>query len=143
MQIQPIERALAWSEFVVVRLLRRWSAAQASELNPLPEMVELAAELGEAREVAIVLHSLFQLTESCLGRSLVAECCCSRALSNDERAILALMDSAPAQVSPITSADVPHGLPGAMVWAAATARLALRAPREPTASPPARCRFER
>ena len=59
----PIEPRLAWSDYVVVRLLRRWAAVRASEGKALPNLVGLAKEIGEPVEAAIALHSLFQLTE--------------------------------------------------------------------------------
>jgi hypothetical protein len=141
--VTRIERQLGWSEFVIVRLFRRWAAARAIVGNSLPALVELAAELGEPPEVAIALHSLFQLTEACLGRPLEAECCCSRALSSDECAVLTLLEKAPAQAPPLSSNGVPHGLPAALLWAAATVRilLGLRA-RSDAAWMPVRCPFE-
>ena len=129
---------LAWSEFVIVRLLRRWAAGRASDENPLPGLVGLARTVGEPAEVAIALHSLFQLTESCLARPLEAECCCSPVLSPDERAVLALIAAAPVARPPVSSPEIPHGLPGALLWAAATVRLALRVTAAPA---PRRCPF--
>lgn len=121
-----IEAGLTWSDFVVVRLLRRWAAVRSLGDNALPSLVALAAELGESPQVAISLHSLFQLTESCLGRPLVAECCCSRSLAPDERATLTMIASVSRQMPLRTTRAVPHGLPAALAWAAATARLMLR-----------------
>ena len=128
MLITRTEAQLCWSAFVIVRLLRRWAAARAMEGNSLPSMVELAVEIGEPTEVAVALHSLFQLTEACLARPLEAECCCSRDLSSDERAVLVLLAKAPAQAPPLTSEEVPHGLPGALLWAAAAVRTFLGRP---------------
>jgi hypothetical protein len=142
LQEQPIAPALTWSEFVVVRLLRRWAAARANQDNSLPALVELAADLGEPTETAIALHSLFQLTEACLERPLEAECCCSRTLSRDERAVLTLLAKAPGRAPPLSSVDVPHGLPGALLWAAATVRTLLGPARSTAAWRPTRCPFE-
>ena len=116
---------LTWSDFVVVRLLRRWAAVRALGDNALPSLVALAGELGESPQVAISLHSLFQLTEGCLGRPLVAECCCSRSLAADERAMLILLASGSSCFGSVSS-TIPHGLPAALAWAATTARLMLR-----------------
>ena len=126
MELARFEPDVTWSEFVVVRLLRRWAAAREAELNPLPSVVELAAELGQETQVAVTLHSVFQLAESCLARRLQVECCCSHSLSADERAILTLIAVASIHGPMLTDRRVPHGLPGALCWAAASARLALR-----------------
>lgn len=125
MQIARIESDLPWTDFLVLRLLRRWAASRSLGEQSLPNLVELALELGEGAETAVSLHSLFQLTEGCLGRPLKAECCCSRSLAADERAMLALIGAAPATGPFAGSAQIPHGLPGALCWAVASARLAL------------------
>lgn len=121
-----IEGDLVWADFVILRLLRRWAAARTMGDNALPNLVEMAVELGESAEAAISLHSVFQLTESCLGRSLRAECCCSRSIAPDERAILSLMAIAPPQGPPFASSEVPHGLPGALWWALRSAHFERR-----------------
>jgi hypothetical protein len=126
MELRLIEQELKWRDFLVVRLLRRWVAARADEEQPLPALVALAATLGEAPAVAISLHSVFELTESCLERPLEAECCCSPAIGRDEQAILKLLAAAPVTGMPFTSGAIPHGLPGALSWAVATANLAMR-----------------
>ena len=138
----PIEPRLAWSEYVVVRLLRRWTAVRATGGRALPNLVALANELGEGPEAAVALHSLFQITESCLGRPLEAECCCSRDLSSDEGAILKLIASAPLQSPLSASREIPHGLPGVLCWAAKAAALAIGVEAQPFQAAPARCPFE-
>jgi hypothetical protein len=60
-----------------------------------------------------------------LGRPLEAECCCSRALSRDEKAILTLIAAAPGAPHPLGTAAVPHGLPGAPHWAVLSVRAAI------------------
>lgn len=118
MQFGRIESSLAWHEFIVLRMFRRWVAARDAELQPLPNLVEFARQIEQPFEVAVALDSVFQLTESCLGRPLVAECCCSREIVADERAILMLIASAPSGVSAgQSSRTIPHGLPGALCWA--------------------------
>ena len=141
MLLSPIEPRLAWSEYVVVRLLRRWAALRATGGNALPSLVGLARELGEPAEVAIALHSLFQLTEACLARALEAECCCSRELSGDEAAILKLIAAGPLQFLPAASREIPHGLPGALTWAAKAAAIALGIEARPMEGPATRCPF--
>lgn len=144
MLLRQIKTHLAWGDFVVVRLLRRWAAARVMEENPLPGMVEVAIELGELPQVSVALHSLFQLTETCLGRALQTECCCSPSIGPDERAILAMIAAAPVQGLPTAPRGMPHGLPGALSWAAIATRLALRGPLHPPPAPEVtRCPFER
>jgi hypothetical protein len=141
MKLGRIEPDLPWTEFVVVRMLRRWAASRQLEANALPEMIALSRELGQPAQVAIALHSMFQLTEASLGRPLEAECCCSRALSRDEKAILTLIAAAPDAPPPLATAAVPHGLPGALHWAVLSVRAAMgiTSPPEPVAA--ARCPF--
>ena len=139
-----IEPDLGWNEFVVVRMLRRWVAAREADTHPLPSLVRLAGEIGQRPDVAITLHSLFQLTEGCLDRRLVAECCCGKAIGPDESAILRLIDAAPDCGPAFTTRDIPHGLPGALCWAAASARLALGLfPDSIESGIPSRCPFGR
>ena len=82
----------------------------------------LSAELNAPLMLPVALESLFQLTESCLGRPLEAECCYSTECSSDERAILLLIAHAPGSGTTASSAAVPHGLPGALIWAATSVR---------------------
>lgn len=111
---------------VVVRLLRRWVAAWEAGENPLPNLLRLAADLGICPELAVGLASLFQLTESCLGRNVQTECCCSLAIGPDERAILLIIAAVPKPGLPLTSGDIPHGLPAALSWAVTSVRRSLR-----------------
>jgi hypothetical protein len=122
MLMSPIEPPLPFGSHRIIRLLRRWAAG--AELGParLPSLVRLGARIGVQPEAAVALASMFQLTEACLGRPLVAECCCSPRLSRDERAtLLMLATAAPAHPHQADPA-VPHGLPGALLWAVASAR---------------------
>ncbi len=112
----PREAAPRRQGYLVVRLLRRWAAGREAGEPQLPSLVRFAQELGVEAQAAVAVASLFQLTESCLGRPLQAECCCSRRLSSDERAVLLMLDAAAAR-SPLTPASIPHGLPGALLWA--------------------------
>ncbi len=125
MKLGRIESGSCWSEYLILRLLRRWSAVRSTGENALPSLVRLMGELGGPAEGAIALHSLFQLTEECIGRALQAECCCSNSMAPDERAIMALIAAAHSNSSVFTTAAIPHGLPSALCWAAASARWAL------------------
>ena len=97
-------------------------AARTEQEAPFPALVALAHELGCPAEAAVALGSLFQLTEGCLGRPLEAECCCSRVIGEDERAVLLMIAAAPAPGLPAATSDIPHGLPGALAWAASSVR---------------------
>jgi hypothetical protein len=142
MPIESVEGRYAWCQFVVVRLLRRWAASRTTVEASLPGLVELAAELGQPPQLAIALHSLFQLTENCLGRPLSAECCCAPKTSADERAVLRLLAAADHK-PPNSDFQIPHGLPGALVWAVQAVRMALGELILPaTAIPEGRCPFE-
>lgn len=110
---------------VFVRLFRLWAAAREAGENPLPHMQDAVAPLLPAPELAVACASLFELVEGQLGRRLVPECCCSPALSRDEQALVGILRHAPESGQPITSAAVPHGLPGAIRWAAFAIRRAL------------------
>jgi hypothetical protein len=128
MLMSPIERSPDWTSFVVVRLLRRWSAQAGGDGSRLPSLVALAAELGVTGQAAVAVASLFELTEASLGRPLAAECCCSRALSRDERAVLRMLSAALPPSPHSATATVPHGLPGALLWAVASVRKLLPCP---------------
>lgn len=103
---------------VFVRLMRKWSAARASGENPLPPMQAMILPFEPSPDLALACSSLFDLVEAHLGRSLVPDCCCSQALSRDEEALLSLLRHAPEAGQPMTGAGIPHGLPGAIRWAA-------------------------
>ncbi|NNM78539.1 hypothetical protein HJG53_16755 [Sphingomonas sp. ID1715] len=142
MLIGGVEATLEWSDLVAVRLLRRWAICRGNANNPLPRMVELAKALGVSPEAAVALASLFQLTEGCLSRALHVESCLSGSIGSDERAVLLLIASAPEPGRPLASETIPHGLSGALAWAAWTVRRLLGDPghaRGPIA--PVHCPF--
>ena len=110
---------------VVVKLFRLWAAAREAGENPLPHMLDALEPLAPAPELAVACASLFELVEGQLARPLVPECCCSPALSRDEQALLGVLRHAPEAGQPLTGAAVPHGLSGAILWAAFAIRRAL------------------
>lgn len=103
---------------VFIRLMRKWAAARASGENPLPHMQALVLPFDPSPELTLACASLLDLIEAHLGRALVPECCCSQSLSLDEDAVLAVLRHAPEAGQPVVGASVPHGLPGAIRWAA-------------------------
>lgn len=108
-----------------VRLFRLWAAARVAGENPLPHMNEAIGLFAPAPELAVACASLFDLVEAHLGRRLVPECCCSHRMSRDELALLGVLRHAPEAGLPLTRAAIPHGLPGAVRWAAFAVRRAL------------------
>lgn len=125
MLMTPIELPTPASSHRIVRLFRRWAAG--AELGParLPATVRLGRRIGIGPEAAIALASMFQLTEACLGRPLEAECCCSPALSRDERALLMMLAAPLPAGSHRAFPTIPHGLPAALHWAIASVRALL------------------
>jgi hypothetical protein len=119
------ERSIA--TLVFVRLMRKRAAARTSGDNPLPHMQALVLPFEPSPDLALACASLLDLIEAHLGRTLVPECCCSQTLSRDEEAVLALLRHAPEAGLPIAVASVPHGLPGAICWAAFAVTRALAA----------------
>ena len=124
MRHMPINDGLAWGEFLVVRMLRRWAACRIEGSDALPSLIDLGADLGAPPPLAMALQSLFHLTEACLGRDLNTACVCDTSLTRDELAVLQLVRVAnPARLA---TRAVPHGLPGVLAWTAATTRLMLQ-----------------
>ena len=116
-----LEPELSDPERIVVRLLRHYVVCRQVGEEPLPPLTRLGGELGIPAPAVVALASVFQLTEGCLGRPLIAECCCNRSLSADESALLLLLKRTDAEPA-LGSSDILHGLPGALVWAVASTR---------------------
>ena len=137
----PIEPGLPGAYYRIVRLLRRWAAGR--DLGParLPSLVRLGKRIGVEPQATVALASLFQLIEACLARPLEAECCCSPRLSRDERATLLLLASAPMRPHQ-SHPPIPHGLPGALVWAIASVRKLIGTTGLRRVSDPRRCPFD-
>lgn len=114
-----------FAQGVVIRLFRAWSAQIEAGHAPMARLQEIVAPLGLPDETVIACASFFELVESHLGRRLAREACCSRRLSPDESALLGVLRVAPSLAGIAASAAVPHGLPGAIVWAVVSVRRAL------------------
>lgn len=117
-----------WPENVglLPAMLRTWSAAREIGENPLPHMMRKAGTICPSPEVAVACASLFTLAEAVMGRTLVPECCCSKALSSDEQALLILLRDGPdAAGIKAARADMP-GLAEALCWAVIGVRRALQ-----------------
>ncbi|MFV0643341.1 MAG: hypothetical protein ACK5NN_02385 [Sphingomonadaceae bacterium] len=127
-------RADGIADRMIVRLFRLWSALTEREEEYLPAMYELASSLHVRDELPVCCASLFELVEGHLGRRLVRECCCSQKFSPDEQALLGVVRFCSAMNAPYTTRDIPHGLPGAIVWAAISVREALDLGEEPLAT---------
>ena len=127
----------------IVRLLRRWSAARRGEGCQLSGFVAFAGTIGVEPVPAVAIASLFQLTEACLDRPLVAECCCSRRLSRDERAVLLMLSATPSSHPHQSFPPIPHGLPAALLWSIESVRTLTGEFAASDSIRPARCPFSR
>lgn len=114
-----------FAQGVVIRVFRAWSAQVEAGHAPMARLQEIVAPLGLPDETTIACASLFELIEGHLGRRLVRESCCSRRLSPDESALLGVIRVAPSISAVAGTAVIPHGLPGAIVWAVIAVRQAL------------------
>lgn len=112
-------------ELTVVRLLRHYCGTRDDDDGDGTALSRLVA-LGQTLQLppagTVALVSVFQLTEAVLGRRLVTECCCSRSLSADERAVIRLLGSRMPTSSSTGTVDIPHGLPSALAWAVLSVR---------------------
>lgn len=115
---------------IVVRLFRIWKMAHEDGEVGLGRMYQFSSELGLADEAATACASLFELIESEMERPLVRECCCSRTFSSDETALLGVIQVASVLEVSQGSVQIPHGLPGAIRWAAMAVRRALGWPSQ-------------
>jgi len=111
-------------EIIFVRLFRLWALGQKECETNLSRMHQAASDLRLPDETAVACASLFELVGGVLGRTLTPECCCSKVFSADEEALLGILRVAPHLEPGCGSAAVPHGLPGAIHWAALTVRMA-------------------
>lgn len=117
----PTEPEQMRGDRIVVQLLRRYAASCDIGEQVLPPMVEVGSRFGLTGSAVVAFASVFEITEACLGRRLVTSCCSERALGSDERAVLQLFACA-GDAGPVhTTRTVPHGLPGVLVWAVASA----------------------
>ncbi|WBY17295.1 hypothetical protein PF049_03820 [Erythrobacteraceae bacterium WH01K] len=129
---EPDER---FCKAIAVRLFRLWSMAREEGVVTLERMHEVASELRLPDETAPACASLFALIEAQLERPLVRECCCSRRFSSDESALLGVLEAAPSLGGRNGNSTVPHGLPGAVHWAAMAVRRALEWPEREIPAP--------
>jgi hypothetical protein len=135
----------SFQQAIFVKMFRRWSAARDVELDRRSVMTEVYRGPGSAIMAAVACDSLFALVEAHLGRALVSGCCCSQKLAPDEAALLGLLHYAANANGVTTDAAMPHGLSGAICWAARAVRRELAFPSVASAAPlamqPAHCPF--
>jgi hypothetical protein len=117
-----MQEAIFFAQAIVVRLFRTWSAAKTSGEPSHPHVVAAAQRFGQGEILAAAAASLFDLVEGHLGRRLEPECCCSRKISADERALLGVLRHASGGAGSTSTPAVPHGLPAAICWAALVVR---------------------
>lgn len=137
----------SFQQAIFVKMFRRWAAAREAEVDRRGAMAEAYRGPGSAIMAAVACDSLFALVEAHLGRALVPECCCSRSLTADEAALLGLLYYAGSARGVTTDGAMPHGLSGAICWAARAVRRELAFPsvpgRPPLTADPAHCPFHR
>ncbi len=100
-------------------------------VNPLPAMLKMARDQFDCTLVP-ACDSYFALSEACLGRQLAVSANGPRdvpldiTLTADERALLTALRHCPLPSEAVRMAPgIPHGLPGALCWAAYAVRRAL------------------
>ena len=139
-----IDDSSAFQQAIFVQMFRRWAAAREAQVDGRLAMAELYCGPGTAIMAAVACDSLFELVEAQLGRRLEPGRCCSQALSPDEAALIGLLRYSGTIGGIAASAAIPHGLPGAIGWAACAVRRELGFP-PPSPAPAAiesgRCPF--
>lgn len=123
--MERIAAPITDAQLIVVRLLRHYCAIRddPSDTTSLSRLVAFGHGLHVPPSSSVAFASVFQLAEALLGRRLHVECCCARRLSSDERAILQLLASPMPTMPGAGTPGIPHGLPGALVWAVLSARI--------------------
>lgn len=102
----------------LIMLFRVWARAREDGLNPLPAMFESVSARFATPELTAACESYFALTEACLARPLEPAPEQSAVLSRDEAALLDMLRQVPSLVTEGPNPAIPHGLPGALQWAA-------------------------
>lgn len=136
----------SFQQAIFVKMFRRWAAAREAGIDRRLAMTEAYRGPGTAMMAAVAADSLFELVEAHLGRALAGECCCNPSLAPDEAALLGLLHYAASADGVTTGPAMPHGLSGAICWAAKAVRRELgfpRSARSPVAAgeAAARCPF--
>ena len=111
-------RSTAFENAVLIRLFRKWAMARESDQPVMPIMHAEAMRHHFQDYTAAAAASLFQIVEAQIGRPLVRECCCSPSYSADERALIGILRHAPVLRPGCGTKAIPHGVPGALCWAA-------------------------
>lgn len=141
---------------LLIALCRCWVTARRQSREPMPAMMRLVEGCGHDCMLVPICDSFFALSESCLGRALVAgpvgpggAIAPPRPYLPDEIGLLATVVRCSRMDGARTDPAIPHGLPGALCWAARTVRRALGplVMPDPAAAAatgtPARCPFPR
>lgn len=108
-----------------ITLFRGWAIARKHGENPLPAMFALDATATDTPEWVPACDSYFSLTEACIGRPLAHASHDTGMLAPDEIALLATLRQSATTGTIATDNMVPHGLPGALLWAARSVLRAL------------------
>lgn len=119
-----------FAQVIMVRLFRTWSASRLAARDQFRAMHAIVVPLGLPESTGPACASLFELVEAHLGRPLMAECCCSKNFSTDERALIGVVATAPQAGAVLGNQAIPHGLPASVCWAVAKVRDSLGLPLE-------------
>jgi len=136
----------SFQQMIFVKMFRRWAAARDAGVDRRLAVAEVYRGPGSAVMAAVAADSLFDMVEARLGRALKGGCCCSPSLGADETALLGLLQYSGSAGGVTTDAAIPHGLSGAICWAAMAVRRELGFPPSasaPIGEPVARCPFAR
>ena len=121
-------RETNWHQRIAVRLFRLWAIARENGEPTLVRMYDAATEFRLPDRTTPSCASLFALTEGALSRNLVRGAACAPNFTADECALLGVIEAAPSLGAMRGSTVIPHGLPGAIRWAAMCVRDALEWP---------------
>lgn len=123
-----IDDSSAFQQAIFLQMFRRWAAAREAQVDSRPGMAELFCGPGTAIMAAVACDSLFALVEAQLGRGLVPGRCCDQAPAPDEAALIGLLHHCGNVSGIAATTTIPHGLPGAICWAAHAVRRELGFP---------------
>ena len=112
------EARRAYSRAIIVRAFRLWAVGRETIPETDDRLLVETIKLSVTPQGIVACVTLFSLIEAELGRSLEAGCLCSQRLSNDERALLGVLDAAERFGPARTARDAQRGLPARLHWAA-------------------------
>lgn len=128
MMMQPLKADQKWTTFILANLLESWSASRRRGVAPFPILFELAPKLGIPTALAAAFGSVFELAETCIGRPLNIERCCSTELMAPEQALIRMLQTGSAAEGLAAFGDASRELAEALATAATSASRLLAPP---------------